>query len=135
MRVLLFQHQLPVQHKLVMSLLLSIGLNQGFLLRGINMHATKLSKHAQLLLFDIFVIHNFGTRSAIALPRSDVAVPKYDETIILLHPSASSPDGPAPPLVLIAAFFISYWSMSSYTIGCIFCMGPCRNACWEVSFA
>ena len=40
-----------------------------------------------------------------ALRRSDVAVPKHDETIILRHPSASSPDGPEPPFVLIAAFF------------------------------
>ena len=73
--------------------------------------------------------------SAIALRRSDVAVPKYDETIILLHPSAYSPDGPESHFVLIAAFFISSSSMSSYTIGCIFCIGLCSNACWEKSFA
>ena len=82
-----------------------IGLNPGFSLRGINPHATKLSKDAQLLLFDIIMIHNVLTSSAIALRRSDVDVPKHDETIILRHPSASSPDGPEPPFVLIAAFF------------------------------
>ena len=62
----------------------------------------------QSLLFDIFVIHNFLTSSAIALRRrSDVAVPKHDETIILRYPSACSPDGPEPPFVLIAAFLLA----------------------------
>ena len=61
----------------------------------------------QSLLFDIFVIDNFLTSSAIALRRSDVAVPKHDEIIILRHPSASSPDGPEPPFVLIAAFLLA----------------------------
>ena len=89
----------------------------------------------QSLLFDIFVIHNFLTSSAIALRRSNVAVPKHDETIILRHPSASSPDCHEPHFVLIVAFFISSSSMSSFTIGCIFCIGPCSNPCWEVSFA
>ena len=82
-----------------------IGLNSGFLLRGINLHATKLSNDAQLLFFDIFVIHNFLTSSEIALRISDVAVPKHDETMIHRHSSASSPDGPEPPFVLITAFF------------------------------
>ena len=81
-----------------------IGLNPGLLLRGISLHATKLSKDAQLMVFDIFVIHNFLTSSGIALRRSDVTVPKHDETIILLNPSASNPDGSEPPYVLIAAF-------------------------------
>ena len=83
-----------------------IDLKPRFLLRGINLHATNLSKDAQSLLFDIFVIHNFLTRSAIALWRSDVAVPKHDETILLCHPSASSPDGPEPPFVLFMCFFL-----------------------------
>ena len=97
-----------------------IGLKPGFLLRGINPHATtKLSKEAQLLLLYIFVIHNFLTSSVIALRRSDVVVSKHDETIILLHPSASSPDDPTPPFALIASFFISSSSISPYTIGCI----------------
>ena len=101
------------------------------MLRGINLYATKLSKDAQLLLFDIFVIHNFLTSSGIALRRSDVAVLKHDETIILSHPFTSSPDGPEPPFIFIAAFFIRSSSMSSY----IFYIGPCSIACWEVSFA
>ena len=110
----------------------TINLNRGFLLR--EPHATKLSKDAQLLLFYIFVIHNFLTSSAIALRRSAVAVPKHDETIILLHPLASSPEGLKPPFVFIAAFFISSLPMSSCTIGCIFYIGSCIIACWAVSF-
>ena len=66
-----------------------ININSGFLLRGIDLHATKLSKDAQLLLFDIFVTYNFLTSSAIAFRRSDVPVPKHVETIILRYPSAS----------------------------------------------
>lgn len=51
--------------------------------------------------------------SAIALWRSNVAVPKRAETITLLYPSASSPDSPDPPFVLVAvAAFISSLSMS-----------------------
>ena len=68
--------------------------------------------------------------SAIALWRSNVAVPKRAETITLLYPSASSPDSPDPPFVLVAvAAFISSLSMSSYKIECIFCIGPCSTAC------
>ena len=52
------------------------------------------------------MIHNFLTSSAIALRRSDVAVPKHDEAIILRHPSTSRPDGPEPQFVLIVAFFL-----------------------------
>ena len=111
-----------------------INNNSGFLLRGIDLHATKLSKDAQLVLFDIFVTYNFLTSSAIAFRRSDVPVPKHVETIILRYPSASSPDGPELPFALIVAFVISSSSMSSYTIGCISCIGPCSIACWELSF-
>ena len=82
------------------------GLNPGFLLRRINLHASKLSKDAQSLLFDIFVIHIFLTVHAIALRISDLAVPKHDETIILCHTSASSPDGPESPFVFIATFLL-----------------------------
>ena len=85
-----------------------IGLNPRFLLRDIKLHATKLSKDAQLLLFNIFLIHNFLTSSAIALQRSDVAVPKHDETIILHHPSTSSRNGPEPPVVLIATYLLVF---------------------------
>ena len=46
------------------------------------------------------------TSSAISLRRPDVAIPKYDATTILLHPFASSPDGPAPSFVLIAALLV-----------------------------
>ena len=53
------------------------------------------------------------------------------QNIILRHPSASSPDDPTPSFVLTRTFFISSLSMSSYTIGCIFCIGPCVNTCWE----
>ena len=53
------------------------------------------------------MIHNFLTSSAIALWICDVAVPKHDESIILGQSSASTLDGPKPPFVLIAAFFIS----------------------------
>ena len=95
----------------------TVGLKPDFLLRVINLHATKLSENAQSLLFDMFVIHNFLMSSAIALRRSDVTVPKHDETIILRHPSASSHDGPEPPFVLIAVSFIRSSSMSSYKIG------------------
>ena len=84
-----------------------IGLKPGFLLRGINLHATKLSKDAQSLLLDIFVIHNFLTSSAIVLWSSDVAVPQHYETIILRHPSASSPDGSELPFVLTTAFLLA----------------------------
>ena len=38
---------------------------------------------------------------------SYVAIPKYDETIMLRHPSASSLDGPQPPFVLIAVFLLA----------------------------
>ena len=83
----------------------------------------------------IFAIHNVLTSSAIALWRFDVAVPKHDKTIILCHPSVSSLDSPKTSSVLIAAFFISYSSLLSYTIGCNFCIGSFSIACWEVSFA
>ena len=58
------------------------------------------------MLLDIFVIHNFLTSSAIVLRRSDVAVPQHDETIILRHPSASSPDDSEPPFVLTTTAFL-----------------------------
>ena len=80
-----------------------ISFNRGFLL---NLHATKICKDAQLLLFAIFVIHKFRRNSAIALQRSDIAVPKHDETTILCHQFASSPDGFKHPFVLIAVFLL-----------------------------
>ena len=80
-----------------------ISFNRGFLL---NLHATKICKDAQLLLFAIFVIHKFRRSSAIALQRSDIAVPKHDETTILCHQFASIPDGFKHPFVLIAAFLL-----------------------------
>ena len=96
------------------------GIHPGFLLKSTNLHATKFSHDEQSLLIDMFVIQNFLTSSANALWGSDVAVLKHDETIILRHTSAFSPDNPESTLVLMAAFLISSPSTSSRTIGCIF---------------
>ena len=70
------------------------GLNPGLLLIDIKLYATKCSDDEQSLLFDIFVLHNFLTSSAIVLRRSDFLAPNHEEAIILRHPS----------FVLIAAF-------------------------------
>ena len=94
-----------------------------------------VAKNPLLLLFDIFVIHNFLTSSAITLKRFDSAVPKHDDTIIFHHLFASSPDGSEPPFVFIANFFISSSSMLSYTIRRIFGIGPYCIASWDVCFA
>ena len=46
-------------------------------------------------------------KSPIALRRSEVQLPNTFDVNIFLHPSAPNPDGPDPPLVLIAAFLIN----------------------------
>ena len=61
-------------------------------------------------------------KSTIALQRSDVQLPNTVDVNILLHPSASDPDGPNNPdgpnpyLVIIAAFLTNSSFMSSKII-------------------
>ena len=37
-------------------------------------------------------------------------------------------------MLLFQKMILCHPSLSSYAIGCIFFIGPCSNACWEVSF-
>ena len=56
--------------------------------------------------------------SAMALHKSVELVPNFFVIKILLHPSASSPDGPAPPLVLTVTLFTKSASIASNFIEC-----------------
>ena len=70
--------------------------------------------------FDWFsTIHNFLITSAKVLHKSSVLSTKWFDVKILFQPSASSPDGPAPPLLLRAAFLTFYASIESNLIGWI----------------
>ena len=90
-----------------------IGCSPGFLSMGISRHARKASKKDA----SSFSEHSFLVKDAIALQRSDELSPKRFDANILCQPSAPSPDGPEPPLVLIAALRAFSAVMSSYLIG------------------
>ena len=97
-----------------------MGLTQGFLLRGINLHATELSTYEQSLLLEMFMAHNFLRSSTIALRRSDVVIMiKLSSFVFHLHVVLMV----RTLLLLLCLFFHQSLSMSSYTIGCNFCIG------------
>ena len=80
-----------------------IARRPGFLSKGIKRHAKNGSNDGDRLSAE----HSFLMASAMALHESVELVK------ILLHPLASSPDSPAPPLVLTAALFIKSASIES----------------------
>ena len=93
-----------------------IGLSPGFLSNGINLQARSTSRELSL----ISSLHCFLITFASAERKSLLHSP-YTGTLDVkgfLHPSASIPDGPEPPLVICAAFNTRASSMTSYTIGC-----------------
>ena len=64
----------------------------------------------------MFVLHKYFyeiTRCALDHQRSKGLEPNWLETKIMCQLFASSPDGPHPPLVFIAAFFTKSLLMSS----------------------
>ena len=73
---------------------------------------------------DTFSVQIFSIKLAIAFLRSTFASPKLFEHRILLHPSASIPEGPDPPFVLIAAFLIISLSIPANMIGWTSCGAP-----------
>ncbi len=93
-----------------------MGRSPGFLSRGISLQAKKASK----LIESSFVLHNFLLISAIAVHGSSQLFRKLLDLRILLHPIASSPEGPDPPFVFAAAVFIDSAVIDSNRIGCTF---------------
>ena len=85
----------------------------GFLSKGISRHTRKASKEDA----SCFSEHSFLVKDAIALQRSDKLSPKQFDANILRQPSAFSPYGSEPPLVLIAALRTFLAVMSSYLTG------------------
>jgi len=75
-----------------------IGHNPGCLSRGINLQVIRESKDEGLCT----PVQSFFPKAAIAEHKSLASVPKLDDVVIRLHPSPSSPEGPAPLLVVIA---------------------------------
>ena len=89
-----------------------IGRSPGFLSKGISRHARKASK----MDASRFSEHNFLVKDAITLQRSYELSPKQFDANILRQPLASTPNGPEPPLVLIAALGTFSAVISSYLI-------------------
>ena len=87
-----------------------IGRSPGFLFKGISRHARKASKENAAS----FSKNSFLVSNTIALQRSAELSLKQFDANIQRQPSASSPNGPEPPLVLIAASRASSAVMSSY---------------------
>ena len=90
-----------------------IGRSPGCLSKGTSQHARKASKEDA----SSFSKHSFLVKDAIALQRSDKLSPKQFDANILRQPSAFSPYGSEPPLVLIAALRTFLAVMSSYLTG------------------
>ena len=84
----------------------------GFLSKGISRHARKASREDA----SSFPEHSFLVKDAITLQRSGELSPKQFDANILRQPSASSPDGAEPSLVLITALRTFSTVMSSYLI-------------------
>ena len=90
-----------------------IGHSPGNLSKGKSRHARKASKEDA----SIFSEHSFFVEDVIALLRSAELSPKQFHANILRQPSASSLNGPEPPLELISALRTSSAVISSYLIG------------------
>ena len=78
-----------------------IGPRPGLLSKGIKWHTKNSSNDGERLS----AVHSFLITSAMAVHESMELLPNCFAIKILLHPSASSPDGPAPALVLPAPLF------------------------------
>ena len=89
-----------------------IGKRPGFLSKGINRHAKNGSNDGERLS----AVHSFLMTSAMALHISVELVWNCFVIKTLLHSSASSPDGPAPPLVLTAALFTNCCSFFQHRL-------------------
>ena len=79
-----------------------IGRRPGFLSGGMSRHAINASMETA----DTFSVQIFLIKLAIAFLRFTFVSPKLFEYRTLLHQSASIAEGPDPPFVLMAAFFI-----------------------------
>ena len=93
-----------------------IGLTQGFLSKGISLHAKNVPRDPSFPQY--LFKHNFFRMSAIALQRSRLLSPN-NEVRMRHHPFASRFDGSAVALILCAilyirAPFISLYAYSSY---------------------
>lgn len=80
---------------------ISIGRRPKFLSKGIKKQTKNNSNDGEKLS----AVHRFLMTSAMDVYKSMELLPKYFAIKILFHPSAFSPDGPAPPLVLTASLF------------------------------
>ena len=80
----------------------------GFLSRGTSLLAINVSSDVVLFGNSILLMWIYLIKSAIALQRLDVQQPNTFDVKIFLHPSASNPDGPDPPLVYTAAFLTNF---------------------------
>ena len=87
-----------------------------FLSKGIKRHAKNSSNDGKRLS----VAHNFLMTLAMDLHKSVELVPNCSVIKIFHHPSASSTDGPAPPLVLTAALLTKSASTASNFIECTY---------------
>ena len=76
------------------------GRSPGYLLSGIKRLESNASRESDWFC----IVHSFLMTSAMSLHKSFELDPKFFDRIILLQPSASISDGPAPPLVFVAAF-------------------------------
>ena len=101
-----------------------IGRKPGFLSGGMSRYATNASMETA----DTFAVQIFLIKLANAFLRSTFASPKLFQHRIL-HPSASIPEGPDPPFVLMIAFLIISSSIPANMIGWTSRGTPVKRRC------
>ena len=90
-----------------------VGRKLGFLWRGNSPLPIYILGDVVLFWNSILLIQICFMKSAMALRISNVQLPNTSDAIIFLYLSASNPDGPNLPLILIASFALKNWVFSS----------------------
>ena len=108
---------------LLITFPIPIGLIQGFLSKGISLHAKKASSDTSFPQY--LFKHNFFAMSAPALQRSQLLSPNGDEVRMRLLPFASKLNGPATPLISRVVLHIRAPFISSYVHSLYNSSGPC----------
>ena len=86
-----------------------VGRKLGFLWRGNSPLPIYILGDVVLFWNSILLIQICFMKSAMALRVSNVQLPNTSDAIIFLYLSASNPDGPNLPLILIASFALKNW--------------------------